>query len=605
MFERLDRTYGEAEIAQAAQIALGLEADDSLEASAKAFGAKASELDASEPRCAELLAADAVACELQLGGEDSEAKWGGPLGPKVTFEGGEAYPPYLRDWPDSVRPYFEARARDTALIELRARYNDLLWARWKRFPSAQVAHQAYLTLGTNRGFGDARSTARTILELSRAVTLSQTLRIDREATAAIVVDQVSPALAQDKFHAADLITETSARLLAVDPAHAATLIPVLMAAGHRLESGRAYWARGMYHAAATLAGHVGTDADVAKARAAIATSWENEAAAAEPTARMAPLRGAIAAYQAMPGTGEPVQRLKAELAKAVSASAEALPMHKFEFRIPAEETAANVEKIRRALQKDRFGLLRLPAFFGMLPDWDRLKTDFEGLRKQFPLQYLFARVSIDFDGRMQAQPGDEDEREKALVLGHFVQTQQINSMIGLGYLQELRVSGEWSDQALIEILQSLDPELAVGCASGIRAFESGDFWTAVHVLVPQVERAFRKVAIAIEGDVHRLVGTEEVRVASLDGILEDPKLDEVLGANATKSLRGLLTDPRGLNIRNLTAHGLLDPSRDHAQAAYIALMCLLMAMWFRAEILARQEAATANDAGEDSAAEAS
>jgi hypothetical protein len=591
MFERLNRSYDDSEVTSAARIALELETDESLDACAKAFGLRASELDASEPRLSELLGADTLACELQLGSEDTQATWGAPLGPKLTFEDGSAYPPHLADWPDSIRPYFERRAQDTAVLELRARYNDLLWARWRQFPAARAAHQAYLELGTRRGFADALSTARGIHELNRATTLSQSLGIERETTAAAVITLVAQGLAADKFHAADLITETSSRLLTVDQASAAALIPILMGAGQRLEESRPYWARTIYDMAATLARAVGTDAEVQAARAAIATSWENEAKAAEPTARIGLLQGAIAAYQAMPGTGETVQRLKGELAQAVAASAKALPMHKFEFSIPAAEVAETIEKLRTALHADRFGLLRLPAHFGMIRDWEKLKADFAGLRKQFPLQYLFGHVAIDADGRMQADPADEAERERILILGHFAQQTQFSAMIGLGYLQELKATGDWSAEAVLEQIGSLDSDIAARCASGIEAFDSGDFWTAVHVLVPQVEHAFRKVAITIDGDVHRLIGTDEVRVATLDRILEDPKVEEVLGRDGTMSLRGLLTDTRGLNVRNITAHGLLDPSRSQAVPAFVALMCILMAVWFRAEILAQQEPA--------------
>jgi hypothetical protein len=588
VFERLNRNYEDSEVTSAAQIALEVETDESLDACAKAFGARAGELDASEPRLSELLAADTFACELQLGGEDTQVTWGAPLGPKLTFEDGSAYPPYLADWPDSIRPYFERRAQDTAVLELRARYNDFLWARWKQFPAARAAHSAYLELGTDRGFDDAGSAARGIHELTRAIVLSQSLGIERETTAAALITVVTQGLEQDKFHAADLITETSSRLLATDGAAAAPLIPILMGAGQRLEASRPYWARGIYNAAATLARTLGADAEVQASRAAIATSWEKEATAAEPTGRIHLLQGAIAAYQAMPRTGETVQRLKAELAQAVAASAKALPMHKFEFSIPAEEIAETIEKLRTALQADRYGLLKLPAHFGMIRDWEKLKSDFAGLRKEFPLQYLFGHMTIGTDGRMQADPADEAERERILVLGHFAQQMQVSAMIGLGYLQELRATGDWSAGAVLAQIESLDPEMAARCASGIEAFESGDFWTAVHVLVPQVEHAFRKIAITIDGDVHRLIGTDEVRVATLDKILEDPKLGEVLGSDGTMSLRGLLTDTRGMNVRNITAHGLLDPADSQAVPAFIALMCILMAVWFHAEIIAQQ-----------------
>jgi len=390
---------------------------------------------------------------------------------------------------------------------------------------------------------------------------------------------------------ARLITPKAASLLATDPTRAAGLVAALTAAAQKLDTSNPYWAREIYGAAGLLAGELKNEAGVAAARSAIATSWESQAAGStDPMTRLHFLQGALMAYQAIPGSGEVVQRLKGQLAEASASTAQSLPMHKFELKVPNANFDATLEKLRGFLANEQFGLLKLPLWLGLLPDWDKLNVSFDAQRKEYPLQYLFPRVSVDKDGRMQAQPADEAEREEALLLEHFAQTQQIGAMIAFRYLAALRESGEWSAAALITMLEEIDPEMAAACRSGIEAFEAEDFWTAVHVLVPQAERGFRNVAVEIDGNVHRLIGTEEVRVATLDKILEDSVFEKRFGASVVKSLRGLLTDPRGFNLRNLTAHGLLDPTRPQAPAAFVALMCVLIAVWLRAAVVAENQA---------------
>jgi hypothetical protein len=303
-------------------------------------------------------------------------------------------------------------------------------------------------------------------------------------------------------------------------------------------------------------------------------------------AKTSGIRRALAAYQAIPGSSEAVQRLKRELAAAVAGTAKSLTRHKFQFQLPTDKFDEHLKKLREMLAINPFGLLWLPSYFGILKDWDRLKTDFESVRKDTPLIHMIPRVAVEKDGRMQAQPAGEAEKEDAFVLGYFVQAQQISAIRAFKYIEALRESGEWSAEALITMLKGIDPEMAAACGSGIEAFEAGDYWTAVHVLVPQVERALRNVSVEIDGNVLRLIGTEELRVATLGPILEDPAFEAKLGTNAVKSLRGLLTDPRGLNLRNLTAHGLLDPTREPAQEALMALMCVLLAIWLRATVIA-------------------
>ncbi len=593
MIDQLNREYTDADTARAVEMAASLETEDSLDAIIAALGAKAEELSGTDPRVAELIAADVWVCQMQIASEAREAKGDSPLVPKVTFTDGSALPPPVREWPDTVRPYFVARATGTTLEQTRARYNDFVWARWGLHPNARAARDAYLSIARGRGFQAGGKAARTILELGRAVTLAQTLDIERAETGAIIADEIEGALAEESLLGARLVTPNAARLLALDAARATALVGALMAAAQNHED--PYWAREIYGTAGLLASELKSAAGVAAARSAIASSWEDQAAnATDPMTRLHFLRGALVAYQAIPGNREAVQRLRGQLAEASADTAQNLPMHKFEFKISNEHFDADVKELRAFLARDQFGLLKLPIWLGVLPDWDKLQASFDELRTEYPLQYLFPRVSVERDGRMRAEPADEAEREEALVLGHFAQQEQLGAIIALNFVVAIRESGEWSAGKLIEMLEGLDPDMASACSSGIEAFEAGDFWTAVHVLMPQAERGLRNVAVEIDGNVHRLIGTDEVRVATLDKILEDPAFEAKFGANTVKSLRGLLTDPRGMNLRNLTAHGLLDPAGQHAPAAFVALMCVLIAVWLRASVVAEKAQASAS-----------
>ncbi len=592
MFEQFSGDYSEADIARAVEVAAGLEAEDSLDAVSKVLWAKAEELRATEPKIAELLAADVWACQLQLTGAERQAGGALPLEPLMTYTDGTAYPPHVPEWPDFLQPYFVARAARTTLQQTHARYNDFVWIKWHVFTNASVAHEAYLTIGTGNGFAAGGKAAETMNELGRAICLSQDLKLKRPETAAIIADELDQALSDDAWLGVRLITPKTASLLAIDPTRAAALVTALTTAAEKLDAANPEWARGVYAAAVLVAEGLRDEAGAAVIRSAIATSWESEAASTtDPMKRLYILQGALAAYQAIPGSGAAVRRLKTQLAEASASTAQNLPMHKFEVKIPNAEIDATLDKLRGLLAGEQFGLLRLPLYLGLLPDWDKLQASFDAQRKQFPLQYLFSRVSVDRDGRMQAQPADEAEREQVLLLEHFAQTQQYGAMIAFRYVAGLRESGEWSADKLIAMIEELDPEMTAACRSGIEAFEAEDYWTALHVLVPQIERGLRNVAVEIDGNVHRLIGTVEVRVATLDKILEDPEFEKRFGPNVVKSLRGHLTDPRGLNLRNLTAHGLIDPSQVQAPAAYLALMCVLIAIWLRAAVEAENQAA--------------
>ena len=68
-----------------------------------------------------------------------------------------------------------------------------------------------------------------------------------------------------------------------------------------------------------------------------------------------------------------------------------------------------------------------------------------------------------------------------------------------------------------------------------------------------------------------------LQVATLGVLLGDPTVIKFLGEETSQTLDGVFTQPRGLNIRNNTAHGLLDPAEEQGPKAYLALMAVLTA----------------------------
>jgi hypothetical protein len=95
-------------------------------------------------------------------------------------------------------------------------------------------------------------------------------------------------------------------------------------------------------------------------------------------------------------------------------------------------------------------------------------------------------------------------------------------------------------------------------ANGIDAYLRGDHVAALHVLAPFLEDGLRELVRIQGGPVYqrgRFGGLQEI---SLGTVLEHPLVIGVFGEDACFYLRVLLSDVRGLNLRNRVAHGLLD-----------------------------------------------
>jgi Domain of unknown function (DUF4209) len=95
---------------------------------------------------------------------------------------------------------------------------------------------------------------------------------------------------------------------------------------------------------------------------------------------------------------------------------------------------------------------------------------------------------------------------------------------------------------------------------GIRAWAKEDYVKAAHVLIPQIERALRKIAEELDVPVtkaHPTVSGTSVAIG-MGEILYNQKVAEAIGPDVTLHLQALYADPRGMNLRNEIAHGLMD-----------------------------------------------
>jgi lysyl-tRNA synthetase class 1 len=128
---------------------------------------------------------------------------------------------------------------------------------------------------------------------------------------------------------------------------------------------------------------------------------------------------------------------------------------------------------------------------------------------------------------------------------------------------------------------------------GIAAWYDEDFLKAVHVLVPQVEAGLRAIVSKLGKPVtkpHPTVPDVSVAIGMGD-ILYSKGITAVLGPDITLHFLTLYADPRGFNLRNDIAHGLLRADSMHfALASRVIHTLLLLGVW--KELAEARKAAT-------------
>lgn len=92
---------------------------------------------------------------------------------------------------------------------------------------------------------------------------------------------------------------------------------------------------------------------------------------------------------------------------------------------------------------------------------------------------------------------------------------------------------------------------------GVEAYIRGDHISAVHVLIPQVEQAFRSLLSMTGRNIYKRPRKHGgIDLKMLDDLLRDPVTTQVFGPDCVRYFKTLLSDRRGWNLRNDVCHGL-------------------------------------------------
>jgi hypothetical protein len=117
---------------------------------------------------------------------------------------------------------------------------------------------------------------------------------------------------------------------------------------------------------------------------------------------------------------------------------------------------------------------------------------------------------------------------------------------------------------------------------GVTAWFDQDYIKALHVLVPQIELALRGI-LTEQGlpttKAHPTIEGVSVAV-NLGDILYAKEIAEALGPDLTLYFQTLYADPRGVNLRNDIAHGLIGAHRmGYALATRVMHTLLILGLW--------------------------
>jgi hypothetical protein len=465
-------------------------------------------------------------------------------------------------------------AEDAAVIERalaetrnpihRAQYADFLWE-WtegKDFRIAQTAIDAYLELAdlylTNRWYSALADALDRASEL--ALRLNDRTRIDRAKASGL---RIADELVQDERHPVagptrwvlETLLEFGRKLADEERSQIVRIIEDAIDCYEHDGTGK----RGLLELFAHPQIAKGDAGRVRAVKLRIAASLEAEArlAAAERGAivGMAIYREAIDAYIE---AGEPakVDELKQLLGDAIEASVSEMKSVSATVTIPREEFERRTNWL---LERDlRDALIALPINGWAIPAVERVRQRADKNRQRFPFQWSVSRVTVK-DGRVVDAPETDDDIERSSFAQEYQYQREFLRVELSHMLDRLEAEKGLGTAAILDLLRQgglVDEDTLATIGVGLDGYFAGDYVSALHVLVPQLEDVLRGFLVPL-GVATTSVRDGLTREKPLEEVLRTPKLREVLGEDVTVFLEMLFTDQRGANMRNETAHGLL------------------------------------------------
>lgn len=520
-------------------------------------------------------------------GEKPWGTWFGPMGSGTQADGTSSYFPDATEADVAVLNHWKSRATGCQAPILVARYSDLVWdlsmliADERRDVTyARLAIGAYLAAAKQPG----RDSYETFPDAERALILAIQLADDgkRDAARQILLDLHNvemanggmwwrtPRILADQPKSG--LTETEQQLLIAD-------LQAILQRTSDTSSPATFNPHDAEMAAKMLEPHYRKKKEaqpIAELHVAVAGAFEHMGAMSDPMLAAMVLQTSADAYR-QAGRMEDAERVQRQVEASNLAAAEQMKPHDFTVEVSREEVEEVLGSLVKGSKEETFKRLAIEFMVRR----KTLEEFLAGASKKFPLSTIMPQSMIQ-EGRVVAQIGGlADDPD-----GHLIMQASRQVMLNNGWLT-------WAFERAIETYDLTCDDIVSWAnrfglfgdglllRDGVDAWFAADYVKTVHILVPQIEAAFRELC-GILGRPTTKPHPQMARarmVITLGELLWPPEVAEALGslgADLVLHMRTLYADPRGHNLRNDLAHGLLPRSNITATTSLLVIHTLVL-----------------------------
>lgn len=200
----------------------------------------------------------------------------------------------------------------------------------------------------------------------------------------------------------------------------------------------------------------------------------------------------------------------------------------------------------------------------------------EELLKYHPIQAIFPVTTVSNGNEVKSSVSEDEIKEQRyrseysrqidyigkvleLIFNHLIERDKLNTESVYGYLNKNVI---------------FDEDDLITSKRGIERFFSGDYLSAIHILIPKIENIIRSLMLKV-GIPTTIRDLDGIREGDLSSYLRKPEVEEMFGPDFNDFLRVFLTEKDAKNFRNRLAHGLVKHNEFNGLNASLTLFVLL------------------------------
>ncbi|WP_336040714.1 DUF4209 domain-containing protein, partial [Acinetobacter calcoaceticus] len=209
---------------------------------------------------------------------------------------------------------------------------------------------------------------------------------------------------------------------------------------------------------------------------------------------------------------------------------------------------------------------------------ENVLKEIEIKREQNPLLYSLNQTIVDDEGRI-TQKIDSNEDSESVLLREMSNSIMINSSLFDLHIRKIIKKNKKTCQDLVDLIYK-SPVFKVEnrqiIYKGIEAFLNEDHIVCVHLLIPQIEAAFKQCIDLQTESIFQKNKFKGMNFLTLDSLINKDSLKKIFDDETIFYFRCVLSDPRGINIRNDVCHGIINADKFNFSYSLLVMHIILL-----------------------------